>query len=98
MKALIIFLSLVFVGCVTGGSTNRAVAAYYGSETFLNVCTQHNSSTVCFEEFKYIKRAMKHIRGGREQVYRCIQRDCPAGPNFLSCVGDCVNAVRRRNN
>ena len=95
MKVLIIFLSLVFVaGCVTGGSTNRAVAdvGWY-RDTFNPRCKLTETPRECTDLYYRIKQQTRPPRSSsvRRYAFNCISDQCPAGPNFVSCVWDCVN-------
>ncbi len=105
MKALILLLSFVAVaGCVTSGSTNRAVAnvGYYNARFYLEVlkprCQLTEPKGECTDLYVRLKRRTRPPMPTslRNYAYSCIEDKCPAGPDFRSCISDCVDKAQDR--
>ncbi len=95
MKTLISLFSLVFVGCVTGGSTNRAVA-WNLRNRFISHCERYYDRRECLDLYKHSMRKTREGKGDRIGAFSCVSDNCSNSFDFKSCVYDCIDANKIR--
>ena len=91
MKVLIIFLSLVVVGCVTAKKRDLA-SAWDLSNQFRHNCKKYEDRRTCLDLYKYLKRRTRKGKGDRNVALWCGSNCSDSSHNgFRTCVSDCVD-------